>query len=1004
MPAYRPDEIEKKWQAYWKAHQTFRADNHSDKPKYYVLDMFPYPSGAGLHVGHPLGYIASDIVSRYKRHKGYNVLHPMGFDSFGLPAEQYAIQTGQHPALTTEKNIETYVRQLNSLGFSYDWSREIRTSDADYYKWTQWIFLKLFNSWYNLDTDRAESIRELQARFEENGSEGIRAAGDEGERHSFTAGQWKLFSEKQRLEVVHTYRLAYQSDTYVNWCAALGTVLSNDEVKDGLSERGGYPVERRLMPQWNLRITAYADRLLKGLDNLDWPEAVKEMQRNWIGRSVGALVEFNVQQHEGAKVAVFTTRVDTIFGATFLVLAPEHELVEQLTTPEQKAAVDEYIQASKRRSERDRMADVKAVSGVFTGAYALNPVNDEPIQIWLADYVLAGYGTGAVMAVPSGDQRDWLFATHFGLPIVQVTDAQKALDQQADPTKEGRYVNSGFINGLTYKEATEKVIAFLEEKGQGQGKVNFRLRDAIFGRQRYWGEPIPIYYRDSDAFGVAETDLPLVLPEIDEYKPTETGEPPLARAQDWQYRGQFDFEHSTMPGWAGSSWYYLRYMDPHNAERFVGEESEKYWGSIDLYMGGAEHATGHLLYSRFWYLFLKDLGLVSGQEPFQKLINQGMILGVSEKILRYKGGAPVFETTASQEEVVEAWNNLADDKAPTKLFSELSLPGIKARVKFTKPTRDIFFSKDAEHLLSAETQPGDPLLAGFTSALHVDISIVNNNVMNIEQYISTHPDVENPVFVCQGGFWQNGVFHSANNNKSDKFLTSPEVEKMSKSKYNVVNPDVLIGKFGADALRLYEMFLGPLEQFKPWNTNGISGVSTFLKKLWRLFHPEDGDFAVTDEIPTPPELKALHKAIRKAEEDIDKFSFNTSVSTFMILVNELTALSCHKRAILEPLTLLISPYAPHLAEELWELLGHAPGSLSTAPYPPFEAQYLIEDSINYPVALNGKVREQLQFPAAATAAEIEAAVLGTDFLARFGEGKPARKVIVVPGRMVNVVV
>lgn len=969
MPAYRPDEIEKKWQAHWKEHQTFRADNHSEKSKYYVLDMFPYPSGAGLHVGHPLGYIASDIVARYKRHKGFNVLHPMGFDSFGLPAEQYAIQTGQHPALTTEQNIETYVRQLNSLGFSYDWSREIRTSDADYYKWTQWIFLKLFNSWYNLDTDRAESIRELQARFEEHGSEGIRAAGDEAERHQFTAGQWKLFSEKQRLEVVHTYRLAYQSDTYVNWCAALGTVLSNDEVKDGLSERGGYPVERRLMPQWNLRITAYADRLLQGLDTLDWPEAVKEMQRNWIGRSVGALVEFNVQGHEGAKVAVFTTRVDTIFGATFLVLAPEHELVAQLTTPAQRAAVDEYIQASKRRSERDRMADTKTVSGVFTGAYALNPVNDEPVEIWLADYVLAGYGTGAVMAVPSGDQRDWVFATHFGLPIVPISDAQQHLDQQADPTKEGRYINSGFINGLTYKEATEKVIAFLEEKGQGQGKVNFRLRDAIFGRQRYWGEPIPIYYRDGDAFGIAETDLPLVLPEIDEYRPTEAGEPPLARAQNWQYRGQFDYEHSTMPGWAGSSWYYLRYMDPYNAERFVGEAPEKYWGTVDLYMGGAEHATGHLLYSRFWYLFLKDLGLVSGQEPFQKLINQGMILGVSQKVVvKQKHG----------------------DK------------------------RTIIYSSDHPEL--ASYLPNE-VPEGFQK-LHIPVDLVERVVTEgVEKYYFNLPallkkggnfnSLATAVYKLPDGdySYEDGQFISETGKKIiPQILTIPEVEKMSKSKYNVVNPDVLIDKFGADALRLYEMFLGPLEQFKPWNTNGISGVSTFLKKLWRLFHPEDGDFAVTDEAPTPPELKALHKAIRKAEEDIEKFSFNTSVSSFMILVNELTALGCHKRAILEPLTLLVSPYAPHLAEELWELLGHEPGSLSTAPYPPFEAQYLVEDTVNYPVAINGKVREQLQLPAGATAAEIEAAVLGTDFLARFGEGKPAKKVIVVPGRMVNVVV
>ena len=1001
MPAYRPQELEKKWQDYWQQHQTFRADNDSKKPKYYVLDMFPYPSGAGLHVGHPLGYIASDIVARYQRLQGRNVLHPMGFDSFGLPAEQYAIQTGQHPALTTDKNIETYIRQLQQLGFSYDWEREIRTSDPDYYKWTQWIFLKLFNSWYNLDTDRAESIRTLQARFAEGGSAGIRAAGDEADRHDFTAGQWQSYTERQKLAAILPYRLAYQQDTYVNWCPALGTVLSNDEVKDGLSERGGYPVERRLMPQWNLRITAYADRLLAGLDTLDWPDAVKEMQRNWIGKSIGAEVTFPVQDHQGVDIKVYTTRVDTIYGATFLVLAPEHELVDQLTTPAQRADVDEYIAATKRRSERDRMADVKHVSGVFTGAYGLNPVNDEPVPIWLADYVLAGYGTGAVMAVPSGDQRDYLFAKHFDLPIPAISDAQKDLDQQADPTKEGRYINSGIVNGLTYKEATAKLIAFLEEKGLGKGKTNFRLRDAIFGRQRYWGEPIPIYYKDGTAYGVAEADLPLVLPEIDEYKPTETGEPPLGRAQNWLYKGQYPFELSTMPGWAGSSWYYLRYMDPHNADRFVSEEAEQYWGQVDLYMGGAEHATGHLLYSRFWYLFLKDLGLVTHSEPFQKLINQGMILGVSEKITRFSGGAPSFKTTPSQEELTAAWKALADGSAPIEPRTELWLPGLGIKATFL-PTKDIFISKDADYALFGETN-GIDVLVGFTSSLHVDISIVNNNVLNIEQYVEKHSDLVNPVFICQGGFWQNGKFYPASKGGSDKFLTASDVEKMSKSKYNVVNPDVLIDKYGADALRLYEMFLGPLEQFKPWNTNGISGVASFLKKFWRLFHPEDGALAVTDAAPTPPELKSLHKVIQKVAQDVEKFSFNTSVSTFMIAVNELTALGTHKRAVLEPLVILLSPFAPHLAEELWQELGHDQ-SISFAAYPEFREEYLVEANVTYPVALNGKVRDQRQFAATATPAEIEAAVLESDFLTRFGEGKSAKKVVVVPGRMVNVVV
>jgi len=927
MPAYRPQEIEKKWQAHWQQHHTFRAENQSDKPKYYVLDMFPYPSGAGLHVGHPLGYIASDIVSRYQRLQGRNVLHPMGFDSFGLPAEQYAIQTGQHPAVTTEKNIETYIRQLQQLGFSYDWEREVRTSDPSYYKWTQWIFLKLFNSWYNLDTDRAEHIRTLQEKFAENGSAGIRAAGDDEDRHDFSAGQWQMMSEKQKLAAILPYRLAYQQDTYVNWCAALGTVLSNDEVKDGLSERGGYPVERRLMPQWNLRITAYADRLLKGLDTLDWPDAVKEMQRNWIGKSIGAEVTFPVQGHDSLGVKVYTTRVDTIYGATFLVLAPEHELVDTITTPKQRAAVDEYIAATKRRSERDRMADVKTVSGVFTGAYAANPVDGTPVPIWLADYVLAGYGTGAVMAVPSGDQRDYLFAKHFDLPIPAISDAQQDLDQQADPTKEGRYINSGIVNGMGYKEATATLIAYLEEKGLGKGKVNFRLRDAIFGRQRYWGEPIPIYYKDGTAYGVAEADLPLVLPEIDEYKPTETGEPPLGRAKDWKYKGQYEFELSTMPGWAGSSWYYLRYMDPHNADRFVSEEAEQYWGQVDLYMGGAEHATGHLLYSRFWYLFLKDLGLVTANEPFQKLINQGMILGRSNFVYRING---------------------------TNTFVTLS--------------------KKDQH---------------DTTALHADVSIIHNDVLDTEAFKKWRPEFANAEFILD----DNGTY-----------TCGWEVEKMSKNKFNVVNPDVLVAQYGADALRLYEMFLGPLEQYKPWNTNGISGVATFLKKFWRLFHPEDGALAVTDEAATPAELKTLHRVIQKVAQDIDKFSFNTSVSTFMIAVNELTTLGTHKRAILEPLVLLLSPFAPHLAEELWEELGHAPGSISQAAYPEFREEYLVEANVTYPVAINGKVREQRQFAATATAAEIETAILESDFLARFAEGKTPKKVVVVPGRMVNVVV
>jgi leucyl-tRNA synthetase len=986
MPAYRPQDLEKKWQDHWQQHHTFRADNNSDKPKYYVLDMFPYPSGAGLHVGHPLGYIASDIVARYQRLQGRNVLHPMGFDSFGLPAEQYAIQTGQHPAVTTEKNIETYIRQLQQLGFSYDWEREVRTSDPNYYKWTQWIFLKLFNSWYNLDTNRAEHIRTLQEKFAESGSAGVRAAGEADDRHDFSAGQWQMMSEKQKLAAILPYRLAYQQDTYVNWCAALGTVLSNDEVKDGLSERGGYPVERRLMPQWNLRITAYADRLLKGLDTLDWPDAVKEMQRNWIGKSIGAEVTFPLQGHDGQGIKVYTTRVDTIYGATFLVLAPEHELVNTITTPGQRAAVDEYIAATKRRSERDRMADVKTVSGVFTGAYAQNPVDGTPVPIWLADYVLAGYGTGAVMAVPSGDQRDYFFAKHFDLPIPAISDAQQNLDQQADPTKEGRYINSGIVNGLGYKEATATLIAFLEEKGLGKGKVNFRLRDAIFGRQRYWGEPIPIYYKDGTAYGVAEADLPLVLPEIDEYKPTETGEPPLGRAKDWKYKGQYEFELSTMPGWAGSSWYYLRYMDPHNADRFVSEEAEQYWGQVDLYMGGAEHATGHLLYSRFWYLFLKDLGLVTANEPFQKLINQGMILGRTSFVYRMNVEWEDERLNSSAPQIFVSKNIVDALSKPDFQYSPLHENFAKRFKIIQKQLAESFGMKEGA---KAHTKFGE---VEFAFPLRIDVAQVSaNDILNESAFRkNTHLGNLNDVELIK---------------ESDgNYVCGWEIEKMSKSKFNVVNPDTLIGQYGADALRLYEMFLGPLEQFKPWNTNGISGVATFLKKFWRLFHPEDGALAVTDEAASPAELKALHRVIQKVAQDVEKFSFNTSVSTFMIAVNELTALGTHKRAVLEPLVILLSPFAPHLAEELWEELGHFSGSISYAAYPEFREEYLVEANVTYPVAINGKVREQRQFAATATAAEIETAILESDFLARFGDGKTAKKVVVVPGRMVNVVV
>ena len=954
MPAYHPQDFEKKWQAHWNQHQTFRAANPgqpgADRPKYYVLDMFPYPSGAGLHVGHPLGYIASDIVARYKRHRGYNVLHPMGFDSFGLPAEQYAIQTGQHPAVTTEQNIATYIRQLQSLGFSYDWEREVRTSDPTYYRWTQWIFLQLFNSWYDLEQDRARPLRELTDAFAQGGSGAVRAAGDATEFPVFTAGQWQSFSDKQRIDAVAPYRLAYQTETFVNWCPALGTVLSNDEVKDGVSERGGYPVERRLMPQWMLRITAYADRLLRGLDALDWPDAVKEVQRNWIGRSEGAEVRFEIDhprsasapqspqhptpntQHPAPALTVFTTRPDTLFGVSYLAVAPEFEGLDELVTEECRDAVAQYVFTAKNRSERDRQADVKTISGQFTGAYALHPFTGARVPVWVADYVLAGYGTGVVMAVPAHDTRDFAFARHFELPIIPVIDGYDSASGEAYTAKEGRVFNSDFLNGLDVKHAITAAIAELEKTGQGTGRVNFRLRDAIFGRQRYWGEPLPIYYaQDGTARGISEQELPLTLPEIDEYKPTQDGNPPLGRATDWKHRGQFPFELSTMPGWAGSSWYYLRYMDPTNESRFVGEEAEKYWGEVDFYLGGAEHATGHLLYSRFWYLFLKDVGLVSGQEPFRKLLNQGMILGRSNFVYRING------------------------------TNTLVSAGLKNQFD--------------------------------TTALHADVNFTDNDVLDVDRFREWRPEFATAEFLLE----ESGP-------NAGKYVCGVEVEKMSKSKHNVVSPDGLIDRFGADALRCYEMFLGPLEQYKPWNTSGLSGVSTFLKRFWRLFHPEDGAFALSADEPTRAELKILHGTIRKVQDDVERLSFNTVVSALMIATNELSALGCRKRAVLEPLVVVVSPYAPHLAEELWQALGHQPGTVSTAPWPVVEEKYLVADEVTYPLAVNGKVRSEQVFAAAATAAEIEEAVRASDFLARFAEGKPAKKVIVVPGRMVNVVV
>jgi leucyl-tRNA synthetase len=933
---YQFKEIEKKWQKYWADNQSFKAETNSTKPKFYVLDMFPYPSGAGLHVGHPLGYIASDIFSRFKRLKGFNVLHPMGYDSFGLPAEQYAIQTGQHPSVTTEENINTYRRQLDQIGFSFDWSKEVRTSDAGYYKWTQWIFMNLFNSWYNVDTDKAEDINTLIEKFNAGGSADVKAVCDEDVR-SFLPSDWATFTEEERQEELLKYRLTYLRESTVNWCAALGTVLANDEVKDGYSERGNHPVEQKKMMQWSMRITAYAERLLQGLNTIDWPEPVKEMQRNWIGKSVGATVRFKIEKTDQTTaiaqefIEVFTTRVDTIFGVSYLVLAPEHELVQALTTPEQQLSISEYIVQTRKKSELDRMADTKTVSGAFTGSYVVNPVSGERIPLWIADYVLAGYGTGAVMGVPSGDQRDWLFATHFDLPIIQILDGQQDLDQRADSTKSGLYVNSGFINGFEYKEATEIVTKWLSDKGCGKGKVNFRMRDAIFGRQRYWGEPIPVYFKDGLPYLIKEEELPLVLPEIDKYLPTESGEPPLGRAEKWTYDHQYEYELSTMPGWAGSSWYWYRYMDADNDTEFASEKAINYWKDVDLYIGGAEHATGHLLYSRFWNKFLKDLGYVQEEEPFKKLINQGMIQGRSNFVYR----------------VVDE-----EGRGTNTLVSH----GLIGQYK--------------------------------TTALHVDVNIVENEILNINQFKTFRPEFSEAEFILENG----------------KYICGVEVEKMSKSKYNVVNPDVLIQNYGADTLRMYEMFLGPLEQSKPWNTNGIEGVFKFLRKFWRLFHNESWEFTVVEEEPTKVEWKALHKIIKKVQDDIERFSFNTSVSSFMIAVNELTDLKCNKKKILQDLVVILSPYAPHICEELWAMLGHKDGGISHVSFPEFNPAYMLEDEFSYPISVNGKTRLNLSISLSLDAPEIEATVLANEQVQKYLEGKAPKKVIVVKGRIVNLVV
>ena len=934
---YNHQEIEKKWQEYWAKNQTFKASNNSDKPKYYVLDMFPYPSGAGLHVGHPLGYIASDIYARYKRHKGFNVLHPQGYDSFGLPAEQYAIQTGQHPAITTETNITTYRRQLDQIGFSFDWSREVRTSNPEYYKWTQWIFIQLFNSWYNKDTDKAEDVSTLVEKFEAEGNAKVNAVCDE-DVISFTAEEWKGFSTTKQQEILLQYRLTFLSDTEVNWCPALGTVLANDEIVNGVSERGGHPVVRKKMTQWSMRISAYAQRLLDGLNGIDWPQPLKDIQTNWIGRSQGAMVSFNVDGHD-AKIDVFTTRPDTIYGVSFMTLAPEHELVAKITTADQKEAVDAYIEATAKRSERDRMADVKTISGVFTGAYAIHPFSGKQVPIWIGDYVLASYGTGAVMAVPCGDQRDYDFANHFGLEIPNIFEGVD-ISEEAFADKEKTVIaNSDFLNGLSYKKAMKTVIYEMEQRGFGYGKINYRLRDAVFSRQRYWGEPFPVYYKDGMPQMIASEHLPIVLPEVEKYLPTEDGKPPLGNADVWAWDTTtntvvandkinnetiFPLELNTMPGWAGSSWYFNRYMDASNNGEFVSKEAVEYWKEVDLYIGGSEHATGHLLYARFWQKFLFDRGFLPVDEFAKKLINQGMILGTSAFVYREEG-------------------------------------------------TNTFLSKGL--IEGKKVQP-----------IHADVSFVNSSdELDVEAFKNWREEFKTAEFVLEDG----------------KYVVGREVEKMSKSKFNVVNPDNICGEFGADSLRLFEMFLGPLEQFKPWKTSGISGVYSFLKKLWKLFY--NGEiFEVTEGEPTKDNLKTLHKTIKKVEEDIENFSFNTSVSTFMIAVNELTAQKCNNKAILEQLLILISPYAPHITEELWSTLGNSE-SISTAPFPKFEEMYLVESEKEYPVSFNGKMRFKLNLPLDMSKEEIEKVVMAHERTQQQLQGREPKKVIIVPGKIINIV-
>ncbi|WP_336717038.1 leucine--tRNA ligase [Chryseobacterium mucoviscidosis] len=989
---YDHQQIEKKWQKYWEDNQTYKTSDNTDKPKFYVLDMFPYPSGAGLHVGHPLGYIASDIYARYKRHQGFNVLHPVGYDSFGLPAEQYAIQTGQHPAITTEQNITRYEEQLRKIGFSFDWSREVRTSDASYYKWTQWIFIELFHSWYNKDTDKAEPISSLVKRFEEKGTEGLNA--NQNDELNFTAEEWKEASEIDKEDILLNYRLAYRAETTVNWCPALGTVLANDEVKDGKSERGGFPVFQKKMMQWSMRISAYSERLLQGLKTLDWPQPLKDSQEYWIGKSQGAQVRFNVEGHDEI-VEVFTTRPDTIFGATFMVLAPENPLVETITTAEQKAEVNSYIEETSKKTERDRMADVKNVSGAFTGSYALNPFSGERMPIYISDYVLMGYGTGAVMAVPAHDERDHRFAKKFNLEIKKVVETDEDVQEASFDSKDSVCVNSDFLNGLNYNDAKALIISAIEKKGIGHGTTNYRQRDAIFSRQRYWGEPVPIYYKDGMPYTLPTSALPLELPEVEKYLPTEDGDPPLGNAKTfaWDEANQkvvdtnlidektvFPLELSTMPGWAGSSWYFLRYMDPNDDEVFVKKELADYWGQVDLYIGGSEHATGHLLYSRFWNMFLKDRGYISQDEPFQKLINQGMILGMSALPIIV---IPKITLTNNSIEKFDEFNNknifISSDISP------------KVNATYSLSELDVNLVESLKISFGLENFNEDELWGFEFKPFELYIPIEFLSLSNEVNFDKTNADYR--LF----NFEKNTI-----KNSEDKFFAYREVEKMSKSKYNVVNPDDICEEYGADGLRLYEMFLGPLEQSKPWNTQGLSGVYGFLKKFWNLYF--DGDtFSVSDEEPTKAEYKVLHTLIKKVVYDIENFSFNTSVSSFMIAVNELQKIKCNKRNILEPLAVIISPYAPHICEELWNLLGHQ-DSIEFEKFPVLNEDYLVEDEILYPVSVNGKMKFKISLSAQLSPKEVEEVVLKDEKMMQILEGKTPTKIIVVPHRIVNIVI